>query len=220
MNQGKTEEMTGGLEGYEEFLADIKGRIQTAQVRAALSLSREVVRLYWQIGHEVLERQARHGWGAKVVERLALDLKAAFPGVAGFSRTNLLYMRAFAEAYPDLKVVQQLLDESPLPWGHHIRLLDRAKDAGQRLWYIRTAHEHGWSRAILEHQIESDLYGRQGRAITNFSRTLPPPQSDLAQQILKDPYNFDFLTLGANALPTVQQVEAGLSASPPDDERP
>ncbi len=210
MSQGKTEEMTGGLEGHEEFLADIKGRIQTAQVRAALSLSREVVRLYWQIGHEVLERQARLGWGAKVAERLALDLKAGFPGVAGFSRTNLLYMRAFAEAYPDLAVVQQLLDESPLPWGHHIRLLDRVKDAGQRLWYIRTAHEHGWSRAILEHQVESDLYGRQGRAITNFSHTLPPPQSDLAQQILKDPYNFDFLTLGADA--QERHLERGLLA--------
>ena len=214
MGQGKNEEVTdprtGGLEGYADFLTDIKGRIQTAQLQAALSLSRQVVWLYWQIGHEVLARQARHGWGAKVVERLAADLKAAFPGVEGFSPRNLKYMRAFAEAYPDAEIVQQLLHNSPLPWGHHLRLLDKVKDADQRLWYVRAAHEHGWSRAILEHQIETDLYGRQGQATSNFTRTLPPPQSDLAQQILKDPYNFDFLTLGTDA--HERNLERGLLA--------
>lgn len=199
---------SGELEGYGDFLADIKGRIQAAQVRAALSLSREVVWLYWQIGAEVRQRQREHSWGAKVVERLAADLKTDFPGVAGFSRTNLLYMRAFAEAYPDPIIVQQLLDNSPLPWGHHIRLLDRVKDADQRLWCLRAAHEYGWSRAVLEIQIESGLHARQGQALTNFSRTLPPPQSDLAQQILKDPYNFDFLTLGEDA--HERQLEKGL----------
>ena len=201
-------EVTNGLEGYADFLTDIKGRIQTAQVQAALSLSRQVVWLYWQIGHEVLERQTKHRWGAKVVDRLAVDLKAAFPGVDGFSLRNLKYMRAFADAYPDPEIVQQLLHNSPLPWGHHLRLLDKVKDADQRLWYVRAAHEHGWSRAILEHQIETDLYGRQGKAISNFTRTLPPLQSDLAQQILKDPYNFDFLTLGEDA--HERQLEGGL----------
>ena len=214
MDQGETEEEAGGIargfEGYADFLTDIKGRIQTAQVRAALSLSREVVWLYWQIGDEVRQRQARHGWGAKVVDRLAVDLKAAFPGVEGFSPRNLRYMRAFAEAYPDSAIVQQLLHNSPLPWGHHVRLLDRVKDADQRLWYIRAAHEHGWSRVVLEHQIGSGLYGRQGQALTNFSRALPPPQSDLAQQILKDPYNFDFLTLGPDA--QERHLEHGLLA--------
>ena len=205
-----TNEVAGSLEGYTDFLADIKGRIQTAQVRAALSLSREVVWLYWQIGHEVLARQAQHGWGAKVVDRLAADLKSAFPGVDGFSPRNVKYMRAFADANPDPEIVQQLLHNSPLPWGHHLRLLDKVKDADRRLWYTQAAHEHGWSRAILEHQIETDLYGRQGQAQTNFARTLPPPQSDLAQQILKDPYNFDFLTLGADA--HERQLEGGLLA--------
>lgn len=149
--------------------------------------------------HEILTRQAEYGWGAGVVDRLAADLKTVYPGVSGFSRTNLLYMRAFAEAYPDRAIVQQLLDNSPLPWGHHIRLLDRVKDREQRFWYIQAAYAHGWSRAILEHQIETNLHGRQGQALTNFTRTLPPPQSDLARQILKDPYNFDFLTLGPDA---------------------
>jgi predicted nuclease of restriction endonuclease-like (RecB) superfamily len=189
----------GNLEGYEDFLAEIKGRIQSAQVRAALALSREVLLLYWYIGTEIRERQARYGWGTKVIQRLANDLKSAFPGVEGFSSRNLGYMKSFAEAYPDLSILQQLLQNSPLPWGHHVRVLDKVKDTEQRVWYIRAAHEHGWSRAILEHQIESDLYGRQGKALTNFTRTLPPSDSDLAQQILKDPYNFDFLTLGTNA---------------------
>ena len=196
------------FEEYDDFLREIKVQIQAAQVRAALSISRELVMLYWRIGREILDRQAQHGWGARIVERLAADLKAAFPGVQGFSRTNLLYMRAFAEAYPDAQFVQHLLDDFPLPWGHHIRVLDRLKDAEQRHWYIRAAHEHGWSRAILEHHIETNLYGRQGKALTNFSRTLPPPQSDLAQHVLKDPYNFDFLTLAQDA--QERHLERGL----------
>ena len=196
------------FEGYEDFLRDIKDRVQTAQLRAALALSREIVFLYWQIGNEIRERQSRHGWGAKIVQRLAADLKAAFPGIEGFSRTNLLYMRAFAEAYVDSAIVQQLLDNFPLPWGHHVRILDKVKNAGERLWYIHAAHQHGWSRAVLEHQIETDLYSRQGKALNNFARTLPSPDSDLAQQILKDPYNFDFLTLGADA--HERQLEGGL----------
>jgi predicted nuclease of restriction endonuclease-like (RecB) superfamily len=183
------------LDGYDDFLTEIKGRIQSTQMQAALALSREVILLYWYIGREIRERQAQHGWGAKVVLRLAADLKSAFPGVEGFSSRNLGYMKSFAEAYPDMSILQQLLDNSPLPWGHHVRVLDKIKDAEQRVWYIRAAHEHGWSRAILEHQIESDLYGRQGKALTNFTRTLPPSNSDLAQQVLKDPYNFDFRTL-------------------------
>ena len=195
---------------YSDFLAGIKRRIQTAQTQAALALSREVVGLYWQIGEEIRQRQARHGWGAKIVNRLTADLQAAFPGVEGFSLRNLRYMRAFAEAYPDSEIVQQLLHNSPLPWGHWVRLLDKVKDADQRLWYIRAAHEHGWSRAILEHQIESDLYRRRGQAVTNFARTLPPPQSDLARQVLKDPYNFDFLTLGEDA--HERHLERGLVA--------
>jgi predicted nuclease of restriction endonuclease-like (RecB) superfamily len=203
-----SDEITNGLEGYEAFLKDIKGRIQTAQLRAALALSREIVLLYWQIGREIRERQAQYGWGAKIVPKLAADLKAAFPGIEGFSLRNLKYMQAFAEAYPDPDFVQQLLHNSAIPWGHHVRVLDKVKDTEQRLWYIRAAHEHGWSRSILELQIETDLYGRQGKAITNFNRALPPSTSDLAQQILKDPYNFDFLTLGPDA--HERQLESGL----------
>ena len=128
---------------------------------------------------------------------MARDLKAAFPDMQGLSRTNLLYMRAFAEAWPDNETVQQVVAQ--IPWGHNVRLLDRLTDSEARLGYAQQTLAGGWSRAVLEAQIELRLSERQGKAITNFSRTLPPPESDLVHQTLKDPYNFDFLTLGDDA---------------------
>ena len=197
-------------EGYDDFLRDIKERIASAQVQAAFTLSRELVGLYWQIGHEILARQAQHGWGAKVIDRLAADLKKSFPAVEGFSPRNLKYMRAFAESFPDPAIVQKLLHNSPLPWWHYVRIMEKVQNPDERLWYIRAAHEYGWSGSALVHQIETKLFERQGKAVTNFARTLPPPQSDLAQQILKDPYNFDFLTLSDDA--HERHLERGLLA--------
>src|SRR5579871_4172665 len=183
--------------GYEEFLRDVKERVRTAQVRAALAVNRELVLLYWSIGRDVLTRQAEQGWGAKVIERLSADLRREFPEMKGFSRTNLLYMRAFAEAYPDEVIVQQVAGQ--IPWFHNCVLLDKVKDKEERLWYAHVTVEHGWSRNVLVHQIESKLYQRQGKAITNFERALPAPQSDLAHQLLKSPCNFEFLTLQQDA---------------------
>ncbi len=183
---------------YDDFLRDLKERIRTAQVRAALAVNRELVMLYWQIGRDILTRQQQQGWGAKVIDKLAKDLKAEFPEMKGFSRTNLLYMRAFAEAYPDEQIVQQLVGQ--IPWGHNVRILDYIKDPQERLWYTQQTIEYGWSRNVLIHHIETKLFQRQGQATTNFERSLPKPQSDLAQQLLKDPYNFDFLSLGQEAL--------------------
>ncbi|MBD2169236.1 DUF1016 domain-containing protein [Calothrix membranacea FACHB-236] len=185
------------LSNYDAFLSILKQRIRTAQVRAALAVNQELVLLYWQIGREILQRQQDEGWGTKVIERIAKDLKREFPEIKGFSRTNLLYMRAFAEAYPDDQFVQQAAGQ--IPWFHNCVLLDRVKVPEQRVWYIQQTIENGWSRAILEMQIESRLYERQGSAVTNFSQTLPKPQSDLAQQLIKDPYHFDFLTLSKEA---------------------
>ncbi|GAA6619296.1 YhcG family protein [Scytonema sp. NUACC26] len=185
------------LSNYDAFLSTLKQRIRTAQVRAALAVNQELVLLYWQIGREILQRQQEEGWGTKVIERIAKDLKREFPDIKGFSRTNLLYMRAFAEAYPDEQFVQQAAGQ--IPWFHNCVLLDRVKAPEQRVWYIQQTIQNGWSRAILEMQIESRLYERQGSAVTNFSQTLPRPQSDLAQQLIKDPYHFDFLTLGKEA---------------------
>ncbi len=185
-------------DNYDEFLNALKERIRQAQVRAALAVNKELVLLYWQIGKDILKRQEQEGWGAKVIEKLAKDLKAEFPEIKGFSRTNLLYMRSFAKSYPDEQIVQQAAGQ--IPWFHNCVLLDKVKDETERLWYIQQTIENGWSRAVLEHQIDSKLYQRQGKAITNFDQALPKPQSDLAQQILKSPYNFDFLSLGKEAV--------------------
>ncbi len=183
--------------GYEQLLGDLKERIRRAQVNAALAVNRELVTLYWQMGRAILQRQAQEGWGAKVIDRLARDLRAAFPEMKGFSPRNLKYMRAFAAAYPDEAIVQQAAAQ--LPWFHTCILLDKVKDVEARSWYSQAAREYGWSRDVLVHQIDSHLYQRQGQAVTNFERTLPAPDSDLAQQLLKDPYNFDFLSLGIEA---------------------
>ena len=192
--------------GYDEFLQDLKQRIRAAQVKAVFAVNRELIVLYWQVGREILKRQSAAGWGAKVVEHLASDLHREFPGMTGFSRTNLLYMRAFAEAWPDEQIVQQVVGQ--IPWGHNVRLLDLVKTPAEREWYIHRAIEHGWSRNVLVHQIESGLYRRQGKAQTNFQATLPAQQSELAQQALKDPYNFDFLTLAEDA--REKELEGGL----------
>ncbi|MEM7772119.1 MAG: PDDEXK nuclease domain-containing protein [Cyanobacteria bacterium P01_A01_bin.37] len=182
---------------YDLFLSSLKTRIRTAQVKAALAVNRELILMYWHIGQDILQRQQNEGWGSKVITRLAKDLKQEFPDITGFSRTNLMYMRAFAEAYPDEVVVQQVVGQ--LPWGHNIALLEKLKEYDQRLWYAGKATENGWSRNVLILQIQSGLHQRTGEAITNFERTLPPEQSDLRNQLLKDPYNFDFLSLTASA---------------------
>ena len=192
--------------GYQDLLSLLKSQIRTAQVRAALAVNRELVLLYWGIGTQILARQREDGWGAKVIERLARDLHAEFPEMRGLSPRNLKYMRAFAEAWPDEAIVQQLAAQ--LPWFHNCVLLDKVKVPSERTWYIGQAIENGWSRNVLVMQIESGLYRRQGKALTNFQATLPTPQSDLAQQLIKDPYNFDFLTLAAQA--RERDLEQGL----------
>lgn len=182
---------------YAEFLKELKERIRQAQVRAALSVNKELVMLYWQIGLQISEEMNKRGWGATVVDKLSHDLRSAFPEMKGFSPRNLRYMRSFAEAYPDEQFLQQAV--AKIPWGHNVRILDYVKDTAERHWYIQRAFEHGWSRDVLVMQIESRLYHRQGKAITNFENILPKLQSDLAQQVLKDPYSFDFLSLDSEA---------------------
>lgn len=189
--------MTDKLISYEALLNDLKNRISSARTRAALAANRELVLLYWQIGLEILTRQEAEKWGAKVIERLAADLRREFPDMKGLSSRNLLFMRAFSAAFPDEEKVKQLV--SQLPWGHLVRLIQIVKSPAEREWYIRKAIEHGWSRNVLVHQIESGLMRRQGQAITNFQTTLPSPQSDLAHETLKDPYLFDFLSIGEEA---------------------
>lgn len=162
-----------------------------------MAVNQELLHLYWQIGNEVLTRQRELGWGSKVIGQLAKDLRREFPDMSGFSQTNLKYMRSFAEAYSEEEISQRSVDQ--LPWRHNIALFTKIKNRKARFWYAQKALENGWSRDILVMQIESNLFDRMGGAITNFKHSLPEPQSDLAQQLIKDPYNFDFLTLTEGA---------------------
>lgn len=182
---------------YAAWLTELKARIHTAQQRATLAVNQELVLLYWQIGHDILARQGREGWGTKVIDRLAQDLRSAFPDMKGFSPRNLKYMRAFAQAWSDGAFVQGVLAQ--LPWYHQLALLDKLQTPLERQWYAAKAIEHNWSRNILVMQIESRLLERSGQAVTNFQASLPQPQSDLARESLKDPYRFDFLGLTEQA---------------------
>lgn len=189
--------LTTPPDGYTDWVLELKARIHTAQQRAALAVNQELVLLYWQIGQDILTRQSAEGWGAKVIDRLAHDLRNDFPDMKGFSPRNLKYMRAFAEAWPDSEFVQEVLAQ--LPWYHQIALLDKLPGPETRRWYAAKAIEHGWSRNILVMQIENRLLERSGKAETNFTTKLPKAQSDLARESLKDPYRFDFLGLTDDA---------------------
>ena len=193
----KPASLTPPPEGYADWLADLKGRIHSAQQRATLAVNRELVLLYWHIGRDILARQALQGWGAKVIDRLAHDLRIAFPDMKGFSPRNLKYMRAFADAWPDAEFVQAVLAQ--LPWYHQLALLDKLPGPETRRWYAAKAIQHNWSRNVLVMQIETRLLERSGAAVTNFDARLPSPQSDLARESLKDPYRFDFLGLTDDA---------------------
>ncbi len=229
-------------DGYGELLEDLKTRVRAAQIKAVVAANRELIQLYWDIGRLIVERQEQEGWGKNVVERLADDIQREFPGLGGFSRSNVFRMRAFFSAYgkpganlsqpaaelprkvarpvrltesekvaqPVRQLAEDQLPEvlAGIPWGHNVVLLQTLNANSERLWYAAKAMTHGWSRAVLTVQIESDLYGRQGKAITNFPVTLPAPQSDLALQTLKDPYVFDFLTLHDDAIE--RDLEQGL----------
>lgn len=179
---------------YIAVLADLKTRIAQERLRVVLSANAALVLLYWDIGQIILHRQKEEGWGSKVVDRLSADLRAAFPDMKGLSPRNLKYMRAFAEAWPVRAIVQDPLAQ--IPWYHHLALLDKLDQPEQRLWYARRSAAEGWSHSVLTVQIESRLIERQGKAMTNFSERLTAPESDLAVQVFKDPYLFDFLGTG------------------------
>lgn len=224
------------LNHYAGLLADIKTRIQSAQHRAALAVNAELIHLYWQIGQVLDAQQAAQGWGAGVIPRLAQDLKNELPEVKGFSARNLDRMVAFARAYPEpadfspqpvAKMDATTKPPQPvaklpnadkntgsllwqLPWGHHALLLEKVKRLELRGWYMVQTLSQGWSRNTLALQIDSQAHARQGQSINNFAARLPATQSELAQQALKDPYVFDFLTLDATF--HERELETGLIA--------
>lgn len=178
---------------YTDILEQLKSEIRTASVKAALAVNSELLSLYWRVGNIILAQQQAQGWGAKVIQTLSSDIRREFPDLQGFSYRNLLYIRQFASVYSGSEFTQQPVAQ--LPWAHHVVLLDKVKDGQERLFYIHKAIENGWSRNVLNLQVKSNLYQRQGESLTNFSTKLPAPQSDLAREMLKDPYVFDFLTL-------------------------
>lgn len=177
---------------YAEVLADLKARVRSSRLKAISAVNQELIALYLEIGRHLASRE--QVWGGQVVERLARNLRAEFPDMQGFSRTNLYNMRRVYSAWSDAaEIVQQAVGQ--IPWGHHLVLVSKLDDVEERAWYLAKTIEHGWSRAVLMHQIESRLRERLGKAVTNFEATLPPVDSDAAQQTLKDPYVFDFLEL-------------------------
>ncbi len=176
---------------YPILLEELKNRIGTERVRTTFAANASMLLLYWDIGQAILIRQAKEGWGAKVIDRLSTDLRNAFPDMRGLSARNLKYMRTFSEAWPKRAIVQEALAQ--LPWYQNLALLEKLDTPDDRLWYAAKTLEHGWSRNILVLQIQSQLHKRQGKAITNFPSALPPVESDMAAQVFKDPYLFDFL---------------------------
>lgn len=191
---------------YPELLDSVAARINTGRQRAVATVNSELVLTYWAIGRDILDRQEQEGWGAKVIDRLSADLRERFPDAKGYSTRNLKYMRAFAAAWPDPAIVQR--SAAQLPWRQHQVLLDKLDRPDQRLWYAGEAISNGWSRDILVLQIDRRLHERTGKAITNLAATMPPEDSDMAQQSIKDPYIFDFLDLTERS--RERDVETGL----------
>jgi len=176
---------------YGATLADLKQRICAQRLRVVITANTAMIELYWDIGRTILDRQRNAGWGARIIDRLSADLREAYPDMQGFSPRNLKYMRAFAAAWPDASIVQRVAAQ--LPWRQNMVLLDRLDDLETRLWYGQRALEQGWSRDILNLQIDNRAHARAGKTISNFTKTLPPAESDMAVQVFKDPYLFDFL---------------------------
>jgi len=176
---------------YIDFIQDLKTWIKQERIKSILSANSALVMMYWRIGSAILAKQKEQGWGAKVIDRMSHDLKAEFPDMTGFSPRNLKYMRKFAEIWPEQKIVQAALAQ--ISWYHNLALIEKLKDPQLRLWYARKTIENGWSRNVLVLQIESQLHKRVGQTANNFAAALPPADSDMASQIFKDPYIFDFL---------------------------
>ena len=184
----------GALAEYQEWLNIIKQRVASARLRVALAASRELILFYWDLGEMISQKQAQSQWGDKLIAQLSADLHKAFPDIKGLSASNLKYCLRFFQFYSaDAPIGQQPVDQ--LPWGHNIQIFTKCHSVAEARFYIGQTLEQGWSRDVLALQLKSNLYARAGKAVTNFSRTLPLPQSDLAQQTLKDPYTFDFMAM-------------------------
>jgi len=190
---------------YKTWLADIKLKVRNAQLKAAVRVNSEMLLFYWNLGAEIVAKQAGAKWGDGFLSQLSKDLMSEFPDIKGFSLSNIKYIKQWYQFYTGNKSIGQqpvgqigqqgIAQIAQIPWGHNIAIMSKCKNVKEAVFYVQNTLEHNWSRDVLIHQIESGLYKREGKAITNFSRSLPKPHSDLAQQTLKDPYMFDFLTI-------------------------
>ncbi len=195
---------------YKKLLIDLKTKIRQSQIKASIAVNSELIQLYWELGNIIVEKQAQSKWGSGFIEQLSKDLRNEFPDMGGFSISNLRYCKTFYTFYACLAIREQVVREfqvvefqnnthyscfDKIPWGHHVLILKKIKDPLEGQFYIQKTIENNWSRSVLQHQIESKLYKRQGKSLNNFVNTLPKPQSDLANELLKDPYHFDFLQL-------------------------
>ena len=178
-------------DAYLKFIEEVKSEIQKQRISVVLNANSSMTCLYWNIGRGILKKQEEEGWGTKIIDRMAKDLKDAFPEMSGFSPRNIKYMRKFAESWPDFEIVQRVVAQ--IPWRTNISLMDKLKDEESRIWYAYKVIENGWSKTILDLQIESRLMERSGRSVNNFPAALPPEDSDMVNQVFKDPYLFDFL---------------------------
>ncbi len=196
---------------YKVWLSSIKAKIQSAQIKAASSVNTELLKLYWNIGADIVTRQKAAKWGDGLLLRLSKDLMMEFPDMKGFSLSNLKYIKQWFQFYSKASVIsQQLVGQiTQIPWGHNIVIISKCKDIKEALYYVQNTIKHNWSRSVLVHQMESGLSNREGKAFTNFPLTLPKPQSDLARQTLKDPYVFDFLSMSADY--NERDLEKGLT---------
>jgi predicted nuclease of restriction endonuclease-like (RecB) superfamily len=194
---------------YKIWLIALQNKFRSTQLKAAVAVNRQMLQFYWELGEEIVGRQMQYQWGEGFIVQLSRDLSAAFPEMKGFSRRNIEVIRQWYQFYSAVvrpQIAQQPVAQLPvtqlsqltqIPWGHHQAILNKCKQVEEALYYVHSVSQHNWSRSVLVHQIESGLYQREGKAITNFSHTLPAPLSDLAQQTLKDPYILDFLSLAA-----------------------
>ena len=182
---------------YKNWLKDLKQKVLQTQLKAAIQVNSTLLQFYWELGEAIVQRQAQSNWGDGFLKQLSRDLMAEFPEIKGFSERNLKYIRQWVLFYANDKVIgqQAVAQLAQIPWGHNLKIISHCQNIKEALYYLENTLKYGWSRSVLTHQMESGLWQREGKAITNFSQTLPAPQSDLAQQTLKDPYIFDFLTL-------------------------
>lgn len=200
---------------YRQWLTELKENIRKSQIKAAIAVNSELIHLYWSLGEQIVEKQQKTQWGSGFIEQLSKDLQAEFPDIKGLSVSNLrrckqLYLFYNQQDTIHAQVVREFNNTClfDIPWGHHLLILGRIKSPQEALFYIHKTIENGWSRSILEYHIEKDLFHQQGKSINNFTKTLLSPQSELANELLKDPYHFDFLQLSEKALE--REIESGL----------